>query len=154
MQLNSFLIVVEITIFFMLRISTTLILTASVRRLFREPRATEAVLDFLRDTRVGRLPGLACFGIMGDGTGRDLELWAEDESSGNEGEEGGGQDPPKGCIFLLSFLCGRNFFPGTQSRRGGAPHHDRASWSGSGKGKKWIKKAAAAMALRAPCNGI
>ena len=65
----------------------------SVRRLFREPHATEAVLDFLRDTRVGRMPGLACFGIMDDGTGRDLELWAEDESSGNEGEEGGPGPP-------------------------------------------------------------
>ena len=65
----------------------------SVHRLFREPRATEAVLDFLRDTRVGRLPGLACFGVMEDETGRDLELWAEDESSGNEGEEGGPGPP-------------------------------------------------------------
>ena len=65
----------------------------STRRVFREPRATEAVLNFLRDTRVGRLPGLALFGIMEDETGRDLELWAESEGSGSEGEEGG-PDPP------------------------------------------------------------
>ena len=59
----------------------------AVRRLFR-PGATEAVLDFLRDTRVGKLPGLACFGVMEDETGGDLELWAENEGSDNEGEEG------------------------------------------------------------------
>ena len=64
-----------------------------MRRLFREPRSTEAVLDFLRDTRVGRLPGLAFFGVMEDETGRDLELWAEDEGSENEGEEGGPGPP-------------------------------------------------------------
>ena len=64
----------------------------AVRRLFR-PGATEAVLDFLRDTRVGRLPGLACFGIMEDETGGEVELWAESEGSDNEGEEGGPGPP-------------------------------------------------------------
>ena len=64
----------------------------AVRRLFRLG-ATEAVLDFLRDTRVGKLPGLACFGVMEDETGGDLELWAESEGSDNEGEEGGPGPP-------------------------------------------------------------
>ena len=65
----------------------------SIRRLFGDPRATEAVLDFLRNTRVGRLPGLAMFGIMEDESGRDLELWAEDESPEDEGDEGGPGPP-------------------------------------------------------------
>ena len=64
----------------------------AVRRLFR-PEATEAVLDFLRDTSVGRLPRLAQFGVMEHGSGGDLELWAEGESSEGEGEEGGPGPP-------------------------------------------------------------
>ena len=64
----------------------------AVRRLFR-PGATEAVLDFLRDTRVGRLPRLADCGVMEDGAGEDLELWAESEGSDSEGEEGGPGPP-------------------------------------------------------------
>ena len=63
-----------------------------VRRLFR-PEATEAVLDFIRDTGVGRLPRLAQFGIMEHGTGENLALWAEGESSEDEGEEEGPGSP-------------------------------------------------------------
>ena len=59
----------------------------AVRRLFR-PEATQAVLDFLRDTSVGRLPRLVPFGIMEQGSSGDLELWAESEGSESEGEEG------------------------------------------------------------------
>ena len=29
------------------------------------------------------------YGIMEDDSGRDIDLWAEEESSENEGEEGG-----------------------------------------------------------------
>ena len=65
----------------------------SVRRLFRDPRATPALLDFLRDTRVGRLPGLAMYGVMEEDSGGEIELWAEEESSENEGEEGGSAPP-------------------------------------------------------------
>ena len=65
----------------------------SVCRLFGDPQATEAVLDFLRSTWVGRLPGLAMFGIMEDEPGRELELWAEDESPDDEGDEGGPGPP-------------------------------------------------------------
>ena len=44
----------------------------SVRFLFRDPGATAAVLDFLRDTRVGKMPGLALYGFEGRvGAGRD-----------------------------------------------------------------------------------
>ena len=64
----------------------------TVRRVFR-PEATEAVLDFIRNTSVGRLPRLAQFGIMEHGSGEDLELWAEGESSEDEGEEGGPGPP-------------------------------------------------------------
>ena len=64
----------------------------AVRRLFR-PEATEAVLDFLRDTSVGRLPRLAQFGIMEQGSSGDLELWAESEGEESEGEEGGPGPP-------------------------------------------------------------
>ena len=35
----------------------------SVRLLFRDERATPAPLEFLADTRVGRMPGLALFGV-------------------------------------------------------------------------------------------
>ena len=65
----------------------------SVRRLFNDPQATEAVLDFLRGTRVGRLPGLATFGVMEDEAGADLELWAGNESAEEEGSEGGPGPP-------------------------------------------------------------
>ena len=61
----------------------------SVRRLFRDPRATPAVLDFLRDTRVGKMPGLELYGVRESELGRDLELWADDESLDDEEDEGG-----------------------------------------------------------------
>ena len=60
----------------------------SVRRLFRDPRATPALLDFLRDTSVGRMPGLAMYGVREEDLGREVELWAEEESLESEGEEG------------------------------------------------------------------
>ena len=60
----------------------------SIRRLFRDPRATPALLDFLRDTRVGRMLGLALYGVMKEDLGREVELWAEEESLESEGEEG------------------------------------------------------------------
>ena len=65
----------------------------SVRRLFRDPRATPAVLDLLRDTRVGRMPGLGLYGVREDELGKDVELWADEESSAEEEEEGGPGPP-------------------------------------------------------------
>ena len=61
----------------------------SVRRLFRDPRATPAVLDFLLDTRVGKMPGLELYGVREDELGREMELWADEESSAEEEDEGG-----------------------------------------------------------------
>ena len=43
----------------------------SVRRLFRDPRATPAL-----------------YGVMKEDLGREVELWAEEESLESEGEEG------------------------------------------------------------------
>ena len=67
----------------------------SVRGLFQDPRETPVVLDFLRSTRVGRMPGLEIHGIQEDELGWEVELWAEDGSTSDEehGEEGG-QPPP------------------------------------------------------------
>ena len=49
------------------------------------------MLGFLEDTRVGRMPGLALFGVQEEES--DLEeivLWSEDEEGpGSENEEGG-----------------------------------------------------------------
>ena len=67
----------------------------SVRGLFQDPRATPAVLDFLRDTKVGKMPGLELHGIQEDELGREVELWAEDgEASDEDQEEEGGPGPP------------------------------------------------------------
>ena len=53
-----------------------------------------AVLGFLRDTRVGEMPGLALFGFQGSEEDlQEIDLWPEDEAgSGSEGE--GGPGPP------------------------------------------------------------
>ena len=68
----------------------------SVRGLFQDPRAIPAVLDFLRDTRVGKMPGLEIYGIQEDRLGREVELWAEDEDASDEDhdKEEGGPGPP------------------------------------------------------------
>ena len=62
----------------------------SVRLLFGDERATPALLEFLEDTRVGRVPDLALFGAMGEESGlEEIELGADEEGSRSEGEEGG-----------------------------------------------------------------
>ena len=106
----------------------------SVRRLFRDPRATPAALDFLRDTRVGKMPGLALYGVREEELGRAVELWAEDESSESEGEEGGARPPlglyPFLCLFPFFFSFVVCFYSrGRWVRRRGTPHYDSASWS-------------------------
>ena len=67
----------------------------SVRLLFRDARATLAVLELLEDTRVGKMPGQALFGVQEEE--QDLEeivLWSEDEEEpGSENEEGGPGPP-------------------------------------------------------------
>ena len=67
----------------------------SVRLLFRDKRATPALLEFLGDTRVGRIPGLALFGVVEEES--DLEeivLWAEEDEGSEEGGGGSGPGPP------------------------------------------------------------
>ena len=52
----------------------------SVRLLFKDVRATPAVLELLEDTRVGRMPDLALIGVQEEVS--DLEetvSWPEDE---------------------------------------------------------------------------
>ena len=63
------------------------------KRLFTDAQATDGVLDFLISTRVGRLPGVAMFGVMEEESGTELELWAEDEGPVEEGDEGGPGPP-------------------------------------------------------------
>ena len=73
----------------------------SARPLFGDVRATPAVLEFLEDTRVGRMPGRVLLAGGLDADGEDLEamLWAleEEEGSGISGssdEEDGPGLPP------------------------------------------------------------
>ena len=83
----------------------------TARLLFRDERATQAVLEFLEKTRVGRMPGLAL--LVGGEEESDLEeveMWPETEDMpGSEGEEGG-PGPPLDVFnefplfFFLFFL--------------------------------------------------
>ena len=68
---------------------------SSVRGLFHDARAIPAVLDFLRKTKVGKMPGLEVHGIQEEELGQDMELWADDgETSEEDLEREGGLDPP------------------------------------------------------------
>ena len=68
---------------------------SSVRGLFHDARATSAVLDFLRRTKVGKMPGLEIYGIQEEELGQDMELWADGEETSEEDfEREGGLDPP------------------------------------------------------------
>ena len=73
----------------------------SARLLFGDVRATPAVLEFLKDTRVGRMPGRVFLegGPDVDKNGlEEIVLWAPEEegtrSSGVSEEEEGGPGPP------------------------------------------------------------
>ena len=85
----------------------------SVRLLFGDVRATPAVLEFLEDTRVGRMPGriLLAGGLEVDEEKMDeVVLWApgEEEGSGiSESEEEEGPGPPLSLVgpFPLSSFC-------------------------------------------------
>lgn len=68
----------------------------SVRLLFRDERAIPALLEFLDDTRVGRVPSLALLGMERDEEELgEIELWpqAGEDWSGESGEEGGFSPP-------------------------------------------------------------
>ena len=64
---------------------------SSVRGLFYNAQATPAVLDFLRKTKVGKMPGLEVYGIQAEELGQDMELWADGEETSEEDleKEGG-----------------------------------------------------------------
>ena len=52
----------------------------SVRLLFRDERATLALLELLEDTRAGRMPGLVLMGVVEEESGLDeIELWPRSE---------------------------------------------------------------------------
>ena len=72
-----------------------------IRALFRDARATPALLDPLEDTRVGRMPSqiLLAGGRVKDEDGLEvLELWPQEEdaetSEESEEEEEDGPGPP------------------------------------------------------------
>ena len=68
---------------------------SSVRGLFQSAQAIPAVLDFLRKTRVGKMPGFEADGIHEDELGQDIELWADNEERSEEEfkREGGPGSP-------------------------------------------------------------
>ena len=70
----------------------------SVRLLFRDARATPALLEFLEDTRVGRMPGrilLAGGPDLDEEEMEGVELWAPEEEEGSDiSEEEDGPGPP------------------------------------------------------------
>ena len=77
----------------------------SVRFLFGDTGATAAVLDFLRDTRVGRMPGLAMDGFQGEESDlEEIELVASEAGSDSDNEEDGPARPRMHFPFV-SFLC-------------------------------------------------
>ena len=100
------------------------------------------------------MPGLALYGVREEELGRAVELWAEDESSGSEGEEGGPGPPPRAVFFHLSL----SFFFFFLYCRGrwveGGEYLIMTAQAGPRLGKWLFRKSAAAMALRAPSNGI
>ena len=66
----------------------------SVCLLFRDTRATPAVLEFLRDTRVGRMPGLALLGVQEEESElEEIELVAQSEGPGSDSEKDGPGPP-------------------------------------------------------------
>ena len=67
----------------------------TVRLLFRDERATPAVLQFLRDTKVGRVVTLPPRKEEGEWEGlEETELWPEAEKGQGRWSEEGGPGPP------------------------------------------------------------
>ena len=66
----------------------------SVRLLFGDERATPALLEFLGDTRVGQMPGLALFGAERVEERLDeVELWPQAGGDRKPGEDDGPGPP-------------------------------------------------------------
>ena len=68
---------------------------SSVRLFSRDARATPALLEFLEDTRVGRMPGRVLL-AGGSDLDEEVELWAPEEEEGSDisSEEENGPGPP------------------------------------------------------------
>ena len=69
----------------------------SVRRLFNDTLATPAVLQFLEDTRVGKMPGRVLMAGGPDSEEDDLKessLWAQEEGEGPEFSSSEEEDGP------------------------------------------------------------
>ena len=65
-----------------------------VRLLFRDERATPAVLEFLEKTRVGKMPGLALRGVEEEESDLgEIGMWLDKDEPDIEGEEGGPGPP-------------------------------------------------------------
>ena len=64
------------------------------------------MLEFLEDTIVGKMPGLALFGVEEEESDlEEITLWAdEDEGSGEESRESG-LAHPRLYFSFVSFLC-------------------------------------------------
>ena len=119
----------------------------SVCLLFRDARAIPALLEFLEDTRVGRMPGwvLLASGLdLNEDEIEEVELRAPEEKEDRTSVRAvrrrmGQANPPRSCfsfVFPLfssvkcvfsSFSFVRRY---TGRRRTGTPHYDCASWSG------------------------
>ena len=93
----------------------------SVRLLFRDERATPPFLEFLEDTRVGKMPGLALFGVQEEELELgEIVLWSEDEEG--PGSENDLAHPRMYFFSVFSFLClTLCFFRGCRAEGGEAP---------------------------------
>ena len=78
----------------------------SVRLLFKDARATPALLESLEDTRVGRMPGRVLVGgpDLGEEEMEEVELWAPEEEEGTDisesSKEEDGPGPPPYSMFV------------------------------------------------------
>lgn len=69
----------------------------SVRLLFRDTRATPTLLEFLKDTKVGRMPGqilLAGGGVEDESDLKVIELGLQEEEEAGSSEENEEEDGP------------------------------------------------------------
>ena len=109
----------------------------SVHFLFRDARATPAVLEFLEDTRVGQMPSRVLLAggpdVEEDGM-EEVALWAPEAEEGPEisasEEMGGAGSPPLACFsFPLSFFCFLYTMETSGEKGKGMPYYDCAGWS-------------------------
>ena len=117
----------------------------SVRLLFRDAKATPALLEFLEDTRVGRMSGRVLLARGPDLDEEVVEGWSygprrRRRSQTSVVRRRTGQAVLLGCTFsFVFFFClaemkasfSFSFVRRVMGRRSsGIPHYDCASWSG------------------------